>query len=512
MSKTVNIWPKKITVDKRIVKILSEQTYENFPNAIKELITNSYDADSTKVELILNHSSETIEILDNGWGMSENEFNFYLRIAGHKREKNNITSSGRLIIGQFGVGFLSVFPFFKTFTIETKKKSSKEVTFATIPCYKYFSGDRVLDVTDINIQGGVRYDNENINESYTKITLSGFTEICKNFFYPSHNLKNRKNSIHALSSIEKLKWKLCEDLPLPYKNQIFQSFSSHYSPNLPFSVFFNKEQLFRSVYGEIILDQSKSFAEIGGIKFQYFIVTNKQSVTPNESRYLKIRNLNAGVGERTNFGLGTAVGGSRSRLHWLTGEVLIVEGINDIITVSRDGFNFSPDYEKLKEFFIKKLTALSNQLEKEAEYKDFVEQSTEETKIKNLRYLNPKVITKTVSKFNKAAPKSTVKAEPAKADNPKNTFEKKIKVRGKTYKVQLDSWDFKTDFFPAVKIKQNVLLINNKYPLFGGKKYTDIFIKMHLLLLLNFEDGEFKRASYTKMTGEIMKLYQDYLK
>ena len=54
------IWPKNITVDKRIVKILSESTYENFPRALKELVTNSYDADSRNVLISVNLKDETI--------------------------------------------------------------------------------------------------------------------------------------------------------------------------------------------------------------------------------------------------------------------------------------------------------------------------------------------------------------------------------------------------------------------------------------------------------------------
>ena len=110
------IWPKNITVDKRIVKILSESTYENFPRALKELVTNSYDADAQNVLISVNLKDETITIEDDGKGMDESDFTFYLRIAGKKREKeSNLTPMGRHIIGQFGVGFLSIFPFFKSY-------------------------------------------------------------------------------------------------------------------------------------------------------------------------------------------------------------------------------------------------------------------------------------------------------------------------------------------------------------------------------------------------------------
>ena len=41
--------PKSISVDKRIVKILSGSTYANFPSALREIIVNSYDADAENV-------------------------------------------------------------------------------------------------------------------------------------------------------------------------------------------------------------------------------------------------------------------------------------------------------------------------------------------------------------------------------------------------------------------------------------------------------------------------------
>lgn len=508
MESLKNIWPKTITVDKRIVKILSEQTYENFPNAIKELITNSYDADATRVDLVLNLEEERLIIEDNGWGMTDDEFNFYLRIAGKRREKADRNSSGRFIIGQFGVGFLSVFPFFKTFNIETKKRDSNEIVYASIPCYKYFSPDKTIDITDINIQGGVRYDNKRISESFTTITLAGFTEIGETFLYPPNDLKARKNSIYSFDSIRRFKWKLCEDLPLEYDNEKFDVFTSSFSPNIPFEVTFNKQKLRRPIYGSQTIDENLSVMQIGKIRFKYFIVTDRKSIVPNEARYLKVRNLNAGVGERTNFGLGTEVGGARSRLHWLSGEVIIMDGLNDIITVSRDGFNFNSDYEKLKEFFIKKLAYLSNQLEDEAELNRFLKQSKQVARINNLNYLKPQVVSDKLEKLKSIKSKSINEVYKGTQTN----FEKKIVLKNKTYKVQLDKWDFKNDFFPAVKIDKSNVIINNNYPLFQGKKFTDVFVKFHLLLVLNLINKELKKSEYSKISSDILTIFEDYSK
>ncbi len=298
-------------------------------------------------------------------------------------------------------------------------------------------------------------------------------------------------------------------MQIKYENPIFNEYTSSFSPNLDFKVWFNKEELLRPVYGKEIIEAHQEVRSIGKIEFRYFITTSKRSVTPNEARYLKIRNLNAGVGDRTNFGLGTEVGGARSRLHWLTGEIIIIEGLNDLITVSREGFNFDPNYEKLKEFFVKKLTSLSNQLEDVAEMEEFITQKREETKIRNLGLLNPKVVSRRIQRFKNDNVTSSSNVD---LTTDLLNLEKKIKIKNRTFRVQLDRWDYKKDFYSALKIEQNVLYLNNNYPLFQGKKYTDLFIKMHLLLLLNLEEEEIKRSQYKKMADEILIIFHDYLK
>jgi predicted nuclease of restriction endonuclease-like (RecB) superfamily len=55
-------WPKKITVDKNIVSILSQSTYDNFPQALKELVTNSYDADAKEVRVSIDLKEEFPEL------------------------------------------------------------------------------------------------------------------------------------------------------------------------------------------------------------------------------------------------------------------------------------------------------------------------------------------------------------------------------------------------------------------------------------------------------------------
>ena len=183
MDNSKNKWPKAITVDKRIVRILSSSTYSNFPSAIREIITNSYDADAEVVSVDFDFNNSIITITDDGKGMSEDDFSFYLRIAGKSRKKEETTTKNkRKIVGQFGVGFLSVLPFCDKYLIETTKRGSAEIVSATITSTEYFKDDfSSIDVDRIPITGGVKIDPSRINESYTRIRLFGFSKLtnCK---------------------------------------------------------------------------------------------------------------------------------------------------------------------------------------------------------------------------------------------------------------------------------------------------------------------------------------------
>ena len=519
----LDTWPKQITVDKRIVGILSTSTYQNFPRALKEIITNSYDADATTVKITIDVEDELIVIEDNGKGMDSIDFGFYLRIAAQRRQKNdNSTKLGRRIIGQFGVGFLSVFPFFKSYSIESTKSGSVNVLYADIPLAMYF--DQVtssLDVGSITINGGEIANFNEKSNSYTRIKLKGFNELTRSFFKDSKD-KKVKGEVSTYEGISKLKWILSDDLPLRFREQKFNDIFS-YPEYPPFNVIVNDETLYRGVYGDEILDtHSGEYTQIGNIKFKYFIATPGHAVSPIAGRFIKIRNLNVGVGEdRTDFS--ELRGGNRAKLNWLTGEVHILEGMNDLIKVSREGFNYSEDYELLKDFFNEKLNQLSTRLENQADLKKAMRQTGESFKVQNVALLNPEVLVKKIKKFeeegynvrhsskNKSVVINDEEREIVISDNITD-FEKHIIIENVKYLVKSDNWDYERDFFPACRLINNQIIVNSKYPLFKGIKYTDVFVKMHLMLLFNYEKNFISSDTYSKLTKDILTFYSDYLK
>lgn len=521
-----NIWPKNITVDKRIVKILSESTYENFPRALKELVTNSYDADARTVLISVNLKEEQIIIEDDGKGMDDSDFTFYLRIAGKKREKeSNVTPLGRNIIGQFGVGFLSIFPFFKSYAIETKKLGSNSVVHASIPLAKYFLGDnKMVDIESIAINGGIREDKRLTNRSFTRIILNGFNGLTKSFFQTkARGVKSRKNDpLYEPQGVELLKWTLSEDLPLRFENDKFNDIFK-YKDEAPFNVYVNGEKLYRNTFGDEILEIHKGAVQtIGQIRFKYFIATPRKIIHPKKGRYFKIRNINVGVGERDDFGMDRGEG---SHQRWIYGEIHIVEGMNNLIRVSRDGFNYSADFEELKDYFNSKLRHFSTLLFNETKFEKEIKQTGKEFRVSNVKLLNKETLKNKLETYKKEGytikhDNSFQSQKPIKIDQERKEivvsqsakFEKTIQVKGKRYKVVAERWDYQNTDYPACRLDNNKLVINQDYPLFQSVKYTDIFVKMHLMLILNLEQGVINKKIFKLLSTEILNYCKDYIK
>jgi len=529
MNITSTSWPKKITVDKRIITILSGSTYNNFPKALKEIITNSYDADASEVKILIDDKNETITIEDNGIGMSEDDFDFYLRIAGKSRTSKEYTMAGRKRIGQFGVGFLSVFPFCRTYNIESKKKGTSEIIFASIPNHKFVEENQKIttEIEEIPIQGGKKNDNSQLNKQYTRINLVGFTRLAKDFFKHAYLVSKRRETILNYPPLKRLEWELCEDLPIDFDSHIELSEKFSYKSTLPFHVYLdsNEKFLLRNVHAKNILETHKGeYETIGNIKFKYFIATDYKPVKPVEARQLKLRNFNVGVGNRTAFGIGLE-GRTYARLAHITGEVHFIDGMNELINVARDNFNFSPDYEELQHFFRGKLRKWSDELDKLDTAEKFFNSTEDNKHVKDLSTLVKSNMTKKINELEKrgfkiSKAKSNSSVAPIKIDKGKKEVvisetidtdepSKSLKINNKTFKLKLDNWDI-FDEYPACKLKDNTIIINEDYPFFKNKKYLDIFVKLHSILLLNVEDGVITTKIYKSILEDIDNTFIDY--
>ena len=100
-----------VPISYQIIKLLSEGLYRSPNKAIEELVSNSYDAGATRVDLLLQNPenpNESIWVIDNGVGMNKEGFRDLWKIAkSHKADTS--TQNNRLQIGQFGIGKLAAY-------------------------------------------------------------------------------------------------------------------------------------------------------------------------------------------------------------------------------------------------------------------------------------------------------------------------------------------------------------------------------------------------------------------
>lgn len=116
----------KMSFDPHTIEHLGVKMYSQLPNAIAELIANSYDAESPDVHIILtdNEKGKSIAVVDSGVGMTFEEINEnFLRIGRRRRESDNgLSPNGlRKVTGRKGLGKLAFFGIGDTIQITTKK-------------------------------------------------------------------------------------------------------------------------------------------------------------------------------------------------------------------------------------------------------------------------------------------------------------------------------------------------------------------------------------------------------
>jgi len=513
-----------LKVDKQVVPLLSKSTYnKNFPSAIRELVSNSYDADALTIKITVSRDFSRIEVEDDGNGMTREEFDYYCTIAGQKKDAGLTRKYKRRRIGQFGIGFLSVFPFCEFLEITTTVENSDEVLSARIPSKKYFEGSSDIEVSSIPIEGQIVNNIGLKVKHFTKISLiNPMSPVIKYFSNPK---TNERMTVKKWNPLDKFKWELQEDLPLDYKPDSSYAKIIKYKEPTGISVFLNNKQLFRNETGKFILDNGE--IKIGNIVYQYIITTDYASINPIEGRGIKLRVNNVGIGKRTDFEL------KRSRgfphLHWLSGEVLISDDIKDSLNISRDSFtdnaNVEDFFASASEILRKQATNIDNIADAEKALdslsnldkpnittprKEIVDRSIEKLKkqgfkVKEDNSPTPQILSKiisppiTIDKHNKII---TLR-------NVESVLEDRLVIFNRKIDVLYTEWDYNKSDHPSCRTNEKgIIEINSAYPLFKSRQYGNVFTRIHIMLLLAKE----KHASSSEMVSDLMKHFLEEFK
>ena len=107
-------------VDPGIIRELSG-IYKPFVKAFKELISNACDADASDIHVTLADDCNSLEVTDNGVGMTPFDFNrSFVRLGGSTAWQHGGKSpKGRPRIGYKGIGFLAVARYCKALRVQS---------------------------------------------------------------------------------------------------------------------------------------------------------------------------------------------------------------------------------------------------------------------------------------------------------------------------------------------------------------------------------------------------------
>ena len=177
-----------LQVAAQIIKHISAGLYRSPGSSIKELLSNSFDADASNVDVTFHFSYpkgelylDRITVRDDGSGMSiEDLYYVFTHVGGS--EKN--TSKGaqltpkkkRKTVGRMGIGMLSVASACRGFVVRTKKADATREYIARVSLAFFDDTIQRTESMDKSKLGNVQLMSRHVGgyDSYTEVEISDF--------------------------------------------------------------------------------------------------------------------------------------------------------------------------------------------------------------------------------------------------------------------------------------------------------------------------------------------------
>lgn len=179
----------RLSVSGKIIKEISEKIPSTTYSMV-ELIKNAYEAMASYIEI--NIHDGMIEIIDDGEGMDSSDIHDLL-IVSHSNKEYGVIKNGRIISGEKGLGFFSVFKFGSKVTVYTSKQEidySFSIDMNEIENLKDIYNSKV-DISESASVDSKKHGTKIVIENLNSETMELFCKVLDN---PSDFLK-LKNSI-----------------------------------------------------------------------------------------------------------------------------------------------------------------------------------------------------------------------------------------------------------------------------------------------------------------------------
>jgi hypothetical protein len=381
---------RSIHVSEKALAHLSRGLYRSPASALRELVSNGWDANATVVRITTNYPNfYQISVEDNGDGFTEEDFVFLMESGGignsRKRPVEKGLSYGRETIGRYGIGMLGIANICGSFRITSKTKDGKGFK-ATVRLFdalkaKLDSGEIVhKEFVEVGKFSLDEFDPKKARNGTTIITddvvptfisafqqslkFEEFEEVPATWMDAVSKVIGRVHSLQQLGDYWKLLWELSASTPIPYLGrralpealiskeqtallkQNFKLIVDGVELAKPVNLSGNPggytvrkiEPLQQTVYG-------KTLAFHG-----YLAVQDGKQLKPDELRGILIRIKGVAVGYYDPSMLDYRFNeGPRNR--WLTGELFATQGLEDALNIDRDSFNrFHPEFRAVQQY------------------------------------------------------------------------------------------------------------------------------------------------------------------
>ena len=142
----------KLHTDTRVLARVTDGIYRQPASALRELISNAYDADATRVVITTDRPRfQRIVVDDDGLGMSPEALVHMLHHIGGSAKRSDVgaelgvtsasspafSPGGRRLIGKIGIGLFSIAQLTQAFQVITKVKGDSWRTIATVTLRQY---------------------------------------------------------------------------------------------------------------------------------------------------------------------------------------------------------------------------------------------------------------------------------------------------------------------------------------------------------------------------------------
>ncbi len=385
--------PKQIKVHEKALAHLSRGLYRSPASALRELVSNAWDANAKTVRINTNYPNfHLLSVDDNGDGFTRREFENLMDGGignSEKRVEKAPLINERPTIGRLGIGMLGIAQICGAFTVTSKTRDGKGFR-ARIKLYDLLKDkldeeviqkevdigtyEMDLDFDPKNAKMGTSIIADEIHPTFTRsfqksLELEKYVTPTFGDWNKVLRVIKKTWSLQELGDYWRLLWELSASSPIPYldekalPNHLIESEQSKLL-TYDFKVLLDGIKLMKPVYlkgnpgGYTSLRIDNSITVYGKeLKYHgYIVVQEGLQLKPDEMRGILIRIKNIAIGYydpslldfRSNEG-------PRSR--WITGEIFVDEGLENALNIDRDSFNrFHPEFRALQEHVHKLLS------------------------------------------------------------------------------------------------------------------------------------------------------------